>query len=44
MHQRFGSPLLEDRQALEHGLTIGRGGVWLTLTEEQYGKLQGRKQ
>ena len=42
MHQRFGSPLLEDRHALEHGLSIGRGGVWLTLNEEQYGKLTGR--
>lgn len=39
MHQRFGSPLLEDRQALEHGISIGRGGVWLSLNDEQYRKL-----
>jgi|HubBroStandDraft_2_1064218.scaffolds.fasta_scaffold172777_2 hypothetical protein len=38
MQQRFGSPTLEDQQALEHGLSIGRGGVWLTLNGEQYQK------
>ena len=42
MQQRFGNPLLENRHALEHGLSIGRGGVWLTLNEEQYSKLKGR--
>jgi hypothetical protein len=31
--------LLEDRQALEHGLRNGTGGVMLVLTEEQYRKL-----
>ena len=31
--------LLEDRQALEHGLRSGTGGVMLDLTEEQYRKL-----
>lgn len=32
---------LETLQALEHGIEIGRGGVWLELTEEQYEKLKG---
>lgn len=31
---------LQDRQALDYGLGIGRGGVWLQLTEEQYGRLK----
>ena len=39
MQERFGSQLTEDRQALEHGLEIGRGSAWLTLEEEQYRKL-----
>ena len=30
---------LEARQALEHGIEIGRGGVWLELTPAQYRKL-----
>lgn len=30
---------LEGRQAIEHGIEIGRGGVWLELTEDQYAKL-----
>ena len=35
--QRGGCILnLEDRQAFEHGLSIGRGGLWLNLTAEQY--------
>jgi hypothetical protein len=42
MHNRFGSQLLEDKQALEHGISIGRGGAWLILNEEQYRKLTGR--
>ena len=42
MHQRFGSQLLDDRNALEHGLSIGRGGAWLILSEEQYRKLKAR--
>jgi hypothetical protein len=25
---------LEDRQAFEHGLSIGRGGIWLSLNME----------
>jgi hypothetical protein len=32
----------EDRQRFEYGLTVGRGGVNLTLTEEQYKKLRPR--
>jgi hypothetical protein len=31
---------LEARQAIEHGIEIGRGGIWLQLTEEQYQKLK----
>jgi hypothetical protein len=27
---------LEARQSLDHGIEIGRGGIWLELTEEQY--------
>jgi hypothetical protein len=42
MQQRFGNALLEDRHALEHGLSIGRGGAWLTLNEDQYRKLKGQ--
>ena len=33
---------LETRQALDHGIEIGRGGVWLELTEEQYARLRKR--
>jgi len=31
---------LEGRQAIQHGIDIGRGGIWLELTEEQYAKLK----
>jgi hypothetical protein len=31
---------LAGRQAIEHGIGIGRGGVWLSLMPEQYGKLR----
>jgi hypothetical protein len=34
--------ILESRQALDHGIEIGRGGVWLELSEEQYQKLKAR--
>jgi hypothetical protein len=27
----------ECRQAIEHGISFGRGGMWLMLTAEQYG-------
>ena len=30
---------LEARSMLDHGIEIGRGGVWLEMTEEQYRKL-----
>ncbi len=30
---------LEAKSMLDHGLEIGRGGVWLNLTEEQYQRL-----
>lgn len=33
---------LEARQSLDHGIEIGRGGVWLELTEEQYRSLKER--
>ena len=31
---------LETEQAIRHGIEIGRGGIWLNLTEEQYRKLK----
>ena len=31
---------LESRQALDQAIEIGRGGVFLSLTEEQYAKLK----
>lgn len=31
---------LETRQSLDHGIEIGRGGIWLELSEEQYQKLR----
>ena len=31
---------LECRQAIEHGIEVGRGGVFLMLTENQYAKLK----
>jgi hypothetical protein len=31
---------LEDRQAFEHGLSIGRVGLWLNLTRDQYAALR----
>jgi hypothetical protein len=31
---------LESASALEHGIEIGRGGVWLNLTPAQYAKLK----
>ena len=33
---------LEGRQALDNAIENGRGGIWLELTEEQYGKLKRR--
>jgi hypothetical protein len=41
MYDRFGAEeRLEDRAALEYGITIGRGSIWLNLTPEQYDKLK----
>lgn len=31
---------LETEQAIRHGIDIGRGGVWLNLTDDQYRKLK----
>ena len=31
---------LAGRQAIEHGIGMGRGSVWLKLTPEQYAKLR----
>ncbi len=31
---------LEEKHALDHGIEIGRGGIWLQLDEEQYQKLK----
>ncbi len=33
---------LDVLQALDHGIEIGRGGVWLEFTDEQYQKLRVR--
>jgi hypothetical protein len=44
MARRGGAKLdLEAEQAIRHGLEIGRGGVWLSLTDEQYEKLKMTK-
>lgn len=41
MAERIGAfRTLEDRQAFDHAIEIGRGGIWLQLTEEQYQKLK----
>jgi hypothetical protein len=38
--RRGGATLnLEALQSLDHGIEIGRGGIWLELSEEQYRKL-----
>lgn len=40
--RRGGAKLdLEAQQAIHHALEIGRGGVWLNLTDDQYQKLKG---
>jgi hypothetical protein len=31
---------LEDVQAIEYGIQMGLGSVWLNLTEDQYQKLK----
>ena len=41
MAERFGRlSNLEERQAVDHGIEYGRGGIWLYLTDEQYRKLK----
>ena len=35
-----GFPDLESRLAMNYGLEIGRGGMFLSLTEEEYAKLR----
>jgi hypothetical protein len=35
--------VLADRQAIEHGISLGRGSAWLSLTSEQYAKLKTRR-
>jgi hypothetical protein len=37
-----GVPNLEAGQSLRYAIELGRGGVWLKLTEEQYLKLKKR--
>jgi hypothetical protein len=37
-----GLPNREADQMLRYGIEMGRGGVWLSLTEAQYQKLQSR--
>jgi hypothetical protein len=44
MAARCGCDLsLDTRHALDHGIEVGRGGVWLELSDEQYQKLQERR-
>jgi hypothetical protein len=31
---------LESRAAIQHGIEIGRGGIWLELSDEQYSRLK----
>jgi hypothetical protein len=38
-----GLPSLEAVQMMRYGIGMGRGGVWLSLTEQQYRKLKGAK-
>lgn len=41
MAERGGYRLnLEGRQAIEHAIRNGRGGIWLQLSEDQYSKLK----
>jgi hypothetical protein len=44
IHDRFGADQkLEDKSALEYAINMGRGSMWLNLTDEQYGKLKRRR-
>jgi hypothetical protein len=41
IYDRFGiEKKLEDRSALEYGISIGRGSVWIALSAEQYDKIK----
>ena len=41
MARRGGAAMkLEDIQAIEYGISTGRGSVWLNLTPEQYRRLK----
>jgi hypothetical protein len=41
LHQRFGiDRKLEDKSALEYAFNMGRGSLWLNLTDEQHAELQ----
>ena len=43
MARRGGAAMnLDVLQALDHGIEIGRGGIWLELTDQQYHKLRVR--
>jgi hypothetical protein len=45
MAERGGAAMrLEDRQALDYGISMGRGSVWLNLTPDQYLKLKRARQ
>jgi hypothetical protein len=33
---------LENKRAIENAITMGRGSIWLDLTEDQYAKLKRR--
>ena len=33
----------EGRHAIDHAIEMGRGGIWLELTDEQYQKLKSPK-
>ena len=41
-HRAGALPDLAARQALDHGIEIGRGGFWMDLSDEQYLKLKVR--
>jgi hypothetical protein len=41
MRERFGiDRKLEDKSALEYAINMGRGSLWLNLTDEQHAELQ----
>lgn len=42
MYARFAEPTPDGDLQLERALSMGRGGIWLILTDEQYRKLLTR--